>query len=316
MINVELSKGINAKGIKTSILESCKGIHAGEELIIDYGDVRASGCLVQYAFCPKELLQSPSSSLDVLILRVPKFLAPPDNLRAKACENYNFPHTPDLVEKELVFEVGHDALSAYNSWPSSQGETDDLMTLRQYLTLCHLLDDDAVKFNIQTGRLRGDISSQQLAQALLLVVDSTLTEYTSLNETTNAQDLERANAGETTPIESHILRARICQRDTIGQWRHAFCTKYNVPSEFAQPTLHYQLYVQQMNFKNEFHPTLPRPKAPRCFVESKGCTVCGYTIRLKSCVKCKAVKYCGRNHQIVDWKRGHKQECNSLLGAT
>lgn len=134
MINfeVELTKGINPKVAKMSILESCKDIQAGEELILDYNDITATGCLVRYAFCPKEILQSPSSSLDALILPVPKFLAPPDNLRAKACQKHNFPHTPELVEKQLVFfELGYDSLSTYNSSPPTHKVR--LENLRQYV---------------------------------------------------------------------------------------------------------------------------------------------------------------------------------------
>ena len=36
---------------------------------------------------------------------------------------------------------------------------------------------------------------------------------------------------------------------------------------------------------------------------------CGKTTDLKSCAKCKIVKYCSRECQTADWKYEHKYEC-------
>ena len=46
-----------------------------------------------------------------------------------------------------------------------------------------------------------------------------------------------------------------------------------------------------------------------------GCALCGATrfkggSKLRECIKCKAVVYCCRNHQVLHWKNGHKQECS------
>ena len=41
------------------------------------------------------------------------------------------------------------------------------------------------------------------------------------------------------------------------------------------------------------------------------CLVCGCMAR-KHCAKCKVVNYCSRNHQIADWKRGHKNLCEKF----
>lgn len=43
----------------------------------------------------------------------------------------------------------------------------------------------------------------------------------------------------------------------------------------------------------------------------KLCDVCG--IKGPShCSKCKKVFYCSRKHQILDWQKGHKEQCPSL----
>lgn len=40
------------------------------------------------------------------------------------------------------------------------------------------------------------------------------------------------------------------------------------------------------------------------------CAVCGIKAGLK-CTGCLAVIYCGKEHQIQDWKKGHKNACKS-----
>lgn len=41
----------------------------------------------------------------------------------------------------------------------------------------------------------------------------------------------------------------------------------------------------------------------------KTCQVCGI-LAPKHCAKCKKVNYCCRDHQVEDWKAGHKQKCS------
>lgn len=40
------------------------------------------------------------------------------------------------------------------------------------------------------------------------------------------------------------------------------------------------------------------------------CAVCGIKAGLK-CTGCLAVTYCGKEHQVLDWKKGHKNSCKS-----
>ena len=39
------------------------------------------------------------------------------------------------------------------------------------------------------------------------------------------------------------------------------------------------------------------------------CKVCGYKAD-KKCSACKEVDYCGKDHQVIDWKNGHKFTCS------
>ncbi|CAH0561023.1 unnamed protein product [Brassicogethes aeneus] len=41
----------------------------------------------------------------------------------------------------------------------------------------------------------------------------------------------------------------------------------------------------------------------------KLCNLCG-SLAEKHCSQCKKVAYCEREHQVLDWKEGHKTECN------
>jgi len=43
----------------------------------------------------------------------------------------------------------------------------------------------------------------------------------------------------------------------------------------------------------------------------RACHVCGVTINLRQCSKCRQVSYCGKEHQTKDWKT-HKKICAPL----
>lgn len=50
--------------------------------------------------------------------------------------------------------------------------------------------------------------------------------------------------------------------------------------------------------------------------QSKRCAICGYTViqQLQKCSKCLSVCYCSRNHQILHWRNGHKDQCQIGVG--
>jgi hypothetical protein len=52
---------------------------------------------------------------------------------------------------------------------------------------------------------------------------------------------------------------------------------------------------------------------PSAHVGNKSCRICGKTERIMKCARCKAVAYCGREHQRADWKV-HKTSCMSNDG--
>lgn len=48
--------------------------------------------------------------------------------------------------------------------------------------------------------------------------------------------------------------------------------------------------------------------APKALVEFMACKVCHKAAGIKRCARCKAVAYCGKEHQKKDWNM-HKREC-------
>lgn len=309
-INVDISSSCGeVDGIPTSIIYAVSDIAVGEELIISYGDIQASACLIRYAYCPMEVVANTEASLDVVLLRVPKFLGPPDKLRSQACGQSDFPTTQEDTDRVFYLHAPND-LSAYISSPVFQGETENIKAMRQFLMLCQLLDDEAVKRNIATGRLAGDVNPERFGQLLLLVLDHSLTVVTSLDKGSNEEDSLSTKGNEL--VAAH--RVRICQRDTLARWRHAFCHRYYILSEHTEPKAIFSQFLSAINLQSGFCPDLPIPQAPQCLSVSRGCHVCGRTINLKACSKCKIIKYCGRAHQIIDWtKLGHRKSCDPSL---
>mmetsp|Transcript_50595 Transcript_50595/g.122093 ORF Transcript_50595/g.122093 Transcript_50595/m.122093 type:complete len:628 (-) Transcript_50595:294-2177(-) len=319
-INVEV-QGSVIKDQKTNQLVVCsdlsasRSIEPGQELMLSYGDITASASLVKYAFCPAALLKANAEpSVDVvLVKKIPSCLGPTDDLRRRAC--YQLGGIPvDDLEGSFVFEMNRTDLETYRSTPVLRGESDNLGSFRQFLLFAHILTEEEVRSNLATGRLRcQNMRPEVLGLLHLVMIDHLLMNVTTLGTSTNAEDI---NASSDAEVDGNIglaaiYRARISQRDTIARWRHAFCRKYNIPSEHTDPKHTFTMAQSMMEQMGIFlPPPLPRPSAPSCLMKSRGCWVCGRTLGLKGCSKCKSVCYCGRDHQILHWKQGHKAECD------
>ena len=71
----------------------------------------------------------------------------------------------------------------------------------------------------------------------------------------------------------------------------------------------------QLPLQNDFYPDTPQEERPLTGPDELSaehhvtlCAVCG-CLGGKSCSNCKKVHYCSREHQAIDWKRGHKARC-------
>lgn len=63
------------------------------------------------------------------------------------------------------------------------------------------------------------------------------------------------------------------------------------------------------------HNSITQPPVHNSITQPPLCSVCGCTAP-KHCGNCKVVHYCSRNHQLVDWKRGHKNVCERIAAGS
>ncbi|XP_072383425.1 programmed cell death protein 2 [Diabrotica undecimpunctata] len=75
-----------------------------------------------------------------------------------------------------------------------------------------------------------------------------------------------------------------------------------------------KVFRSNLRRANKFYPYDPPDENPQPSFSLATwltlCNLCG-CIAEKQCSKCKKVHYCTRHHQILDWKEGHKTECNN-----
>ncbi len=68
-----------------------------------------------------------------------------------------------------------------------------------------------------------------------------------------------------------------------------------------------KFYSSEAPDQDYFDSTKPHPSAAQY---QELCLVCGAP-GSKQCGKCHRAKYCGKEHQTIDWKAGHKKICGS-----
>ena len=148
------------------------------------------------------------------------------------------------------------------------GEHPAITSLRQFLLLAKLADAEAVKVNLESGRLRGNFSGLDIAHLLQQVCDYNLGRLAGGAAATSSDDLRFARATQQcvplqylpahTPLSvsiaiptaatelggwlaeyyregwskplATVAVARVVQREALAAWRHAFCRKYTVAS--------------------------------------------------------------------------------------
>ncbi|KAL4236289.1 Programmed cell death protein 2 [Mactra antiquata] len=89
------------------------------------------------------------------------------------------------------------------------------------------------------------------------------------------------------------------------------CNKSNTNDNF-------HVFRSQLPKVNKFYSaeppdeTLPGKDEINAASFNKICIVCG-CLGPKTCSKCQSVSYCGKDHQTIDWKLGHKKSCTSKV---
>ncbi|XP_070578925.1 programmed cell death protein 2-like [Ptychodera flava] len=117
-------------------------------------------------------------------------------------------------------------------------------------------------------------------------------------------------------IYAPINELKTCFHRTVFVFccRSAECYKPNSNLPFAA-------FRSQLPRKNDYYSYHPptesedsKPVNPVDF-EQRMCEVCG-CLGPKRCGKCHETNYCSRNHQMIDWKEGHKFSCGKDEGRT
>jgi len=221
--------------------------------------------------------------VDRVTIFCPPELIPTENLRVQALEMHGFPLRDLKTGKYALTTIDPDSLRLCRR----NQETPDVKSMRQFLILSQLASDAEVQLNLKTGRLRiANLDARDLGQLLCRVLDYNLD---LLSGESSQQDMERAAApqdqeGQSSSIQAALLLSRVCQRETLLQWRHFFAQQYGVML------------------------------ADDDAAAAAACRVCGRTYPKLTCTRCKwtgtRVHYCSRQHQRMDWK-SHKPQCRA-----
>ena len=198
----------------------------------------------------------------------------------------------------LLFLPGDDDSSGNNplAWYVSGEELGVLETLQRMIALIHIADEATLQQYIVTGRIRCNFESEMLFSIMVGVLDYNL-KLLSSTRSSSKSDLERSKDPELSPALRAAYLARVCQRETLCKWRHAFCRRYMRPSHVDRGIV--ASAAEMLDFPDE--------------LKCSACRVCGRTYPNHDCSKCKwrgekSASYCCRAHQASDW-RSHKREC-------
>jgi hypothetical protein len=249
--------------------------------------------------------------VDTVSLWYPPELLPNVNdvNRIRALQQYQYPATELELTDDFNFVVVHEELKKYSAPLTGLGqetpkyehdEPEALRALRRYVMVAVLGTDQTVQSFLETQKLQGQFTLQEIGRFLLQVVDYNLDrimakavsvdDVTTIAETTTTTN-KKGNKNATIALYQKLYREALCQL------RHVICRYYQVFS--AADDSQEIRKLMDMDYLS-----VPTPTNLKC----NGCSVCGSTFNAKRCARCKQVAYCGKEHQTKHWKL-HKTFC-------
>lgn len=279
-----------------------RDVKAKTSLIISYGCLTPSSFFVKYGTIPAEHLRH-ANMTDSINIWFPHHWIPDEStsigkLRCIALKKGGYPL--DAFRQgtiRLLFLPGDDDSSGNNpfAWYISGEELGVLETLQRMIALIHIADEATLQQYIVTGRIRCNFESEMLFSNMVGVLDHNL-KLLSSTRSSSKSDLEQSKDPELSPALRAAYLARVCQRETLCKWRHAFCRRYMRPSHVDRGIV---AGAAEIDFPDQ--------------LKCSACRVCGRTYPNHNCSKCKwrgekSASYCCRAHQASDW-RSHKREC-------
>lgn len=322
-LNVEINAGrwpwvrgamyTGSTGKPCSAVAATRPLKAGERLLISYGDTSPCIFALKYGAFPKQMLTPGANDIDEVRLTVPPvgFLPPrSDTLRWRSLEASGF--TKERIATEVGFYLTSQDYHTFvrgirpgggGGMPPPGCEADELKGLRQFVLLCRCADTACLRTNIESGRLRSNtFDVGTLVGGMVAFVDYQLgliagaSSDDELLLAASESDLLGGNGHLERPWMATARMARVSQRESLLMWRRAITTMYGFGDE-ARILVSYP--------SNQW---IDPPRVAWDAPAEEGCAVCGRSLGLKACSRCRAVQYCCTAHQKKHWKQ-HKTVC-------
>eukprot|EP00794_Sanderia_malayensis_P020589 gene20589-22620_t len=166
-----------------------------------------------------------------------------------------------------------------------------------------------------------DIESYKLASLFFPSKVGGKPAWLALKGIPNCNDLQCSNCGNLVKFLLQIYAPRDDIDECFHRMLYVFCCD-NVNCCKKNDRTPFKIFRSQLARKNQFYDYEPSPADMKEIDVSQTlvlqrekwgnlCQVCGYPSSMQ-CSACKAVFYCSKDHQKLDWKEGHKSGCGVL----
>jgi len=148
--------------------------------------------------------------------------------------------------------------------------------------------------------------------------------WLSLNPIPDSVDLQCSECKENTCFLMQVYSPLQIRDDCFHRTLFVFICKNPSCSSSENVTKSFKVFRSQLPVSNDFYSAAPPDEDitedfdidnfPHAGNFSSLCLVCGIK-GSKKCSQCKKANYCGKNHQVIDWKAFHKEECKKAKDA-
>eukprot|EP00536_Pseudo-nitzschia_multiseries_P015666 jgi/Psemu1/327992/estExt_fgenesh1_pg.C_9290001 len=302
-INVAMRTGNNNPAVY-----ALRDISPGEELIISYGDyLPADHFVIKYGAVPWSILNPSRMMCNVSLWCDPSFLPATSDRKRIAClaQAGGFP-VRELAERRYcalaeVYAPDSDGDDGISPLMYLQGYQDRYTaSLRQFLVTAGRArrrgrtGPDSRHGSPPVCFLRASHASCRSCAKRSTTIWGFFCKAPTIPPPATATWSVPRRRKLLPAWERAALLARVAYRETLLQWRHAFCQKAKA-------------LALQHKQQGTIDCGVPQPHA--CLVKGMGCGVCGRTFPRFLCSRCQRVSYCSQEHYRLDWEY-HEGDCS------